>query len=443
MTADLDLTGAPVASRAESAVVNAAGLVQGIVLVTFPAASTIFTARNEYALSSPQYGDMFLPQVLTAIAGALLGAALARRITTKRVYLLGLTLSLLSMGLLLASVPVRSDHAAGYSLLLVATAFLGAGFGLTVPVLNTYTSAFHPGRVDSSVLVLNALLGLGTVLAPVFVAVFDGLGFWWGLPILSAVLLLALIAVSLRLPLRVSGPAGRASAARQAGPAGPVSPAPPGRRRIPGRFWVYAGFILLYGICETMNGNWSQLEMTTRLGASKAQASMALAAFWGMVTAGRVLFALIDRWLPARITYHLLPVVMAAAFVLIDVLPAGAAVAGIAVFGLAGLGCSALLPLTISFGEEELTAISAAVAGGIIAFYQLGYGVAAFGVGPLQHAGLSLSAIFGGTAAVAVLLVVLSFVVSPPRRRSSRPAGLAAGGPLAGHPAPGAITPQG
>jgi fucose permease len=249
--------------------------------------------------------------------------------------------------------------------------------------------------------------------------------------------------VSLRLPLRVSGPAGRASAARQAGPAGPVSPAPPGRRRIPGRFWVYAGFILLYGICETMNGNWSQLEMTTRLGASKAQASMALAAFWGMVTAGRVLFALIDRWLPARITYHLLPVVMAAAFVLIDVLPAGAAVAGIAVFGLAGLGCSALLPLTISFGEEELTAISAAVAGGIIAFYQLGYGVAAFGVGPLQHAGLSLSAIFGGTAAVAVLLVVLSFVVSPPRRRSSRPAGLAAGGPLAGHPAPGAITPQG
>ncbi len=32
------------ASRAETAVVNAAGLVQGIVLVTFPAASTIFTA---------------------------------------------------------------------------------------------------------------------------------------------------------------------------------------------------------------------------------------------------------------------------------------------------------------------------------------------------------------------------------------------------------------
>ena len=76
-----------------------------------------------------------------------------------------------------------------YPLLLMATAFLGAGFGLTVPSLNTFTAAFHPGAIDRSILVLNALLGLGTALAPVFVAVFVGLGFWWGLPVLSAVLL--------------------------------------------------------------------------------------------------------------------------------------------------------------------------------------------------------------------------------------------------------------
>ena len=182
---------------------------------------------------------------------------------------------------------------------------------------------------------------------------------------------------------------------------------------MPGRFWVYAAFAVVYGICETMNGNWSQLEMTTRLGASATQASLALAAFWGMVTVGRVLFGLINRWLPARITYHILPFVVVGAFVLVRVLPAHDATAGIAVFGLAGLGCLALLPLTISFGEEELTAVSAAVAGGVIAFYQLGYGIAAFGVGPLQHAGLSLSAIFGGTALVAAALAVLSFVVSP------------------------------
>jgi fucose permease len=387
------------ASKTERAVVNAAGLGQGIVLVTFPALSTIFTSKSEYGLSSTQYGDMFLPQVALAITTSLLGASLARRITTKRVYLLGLTCSTLSMVLLLASTLVKGNQAATYPLLLVATAFLGAGFGLTVPVLNTYTSVFHPGSVDRSVLVLNALLGLGTALAPVLVAAFVGLGFWWGLPIVSVVLLVTLLLVSLRLPLQ----AGAGQAARTRG-------------RFPARFWLYAAFAVCYGICETMNGNWSQLDMTTRLGASPTQASLALAAFWAMVTVGRVLFASIERWLPERVTYHILPFVLVGTFLLTGALTRPHAVAGIAVFALAGLGCSALLPLTISFGEEDLAAISAAMAGGVIAFYQLGYGIAAFGVGPLRDGGISLSAIFGFTAVIAAVMGLLSFIVT---RRSA------------------------
>jgi hypothetical protein len=201
------------ASRAESTVVNLAGLVQGIVLVTFPAASSIFTDKSEYAL-----------------------------------------------------------------------------------------------------------LGLGTVLAPVFVAVFVGLGFWWGLPVVSLVLLVSLLLVSMRLPLR----AGAQTAGRSRGTG-----------RIPARFWVYAAFAVLYGICETMNGNWSELVMTTRLGASATQASLALTAFWGMVTAGRVLFAAVSRWLSARVTFHLLALVLVASFALVDSLPRHDAAAGIAVFGLA------------------------------------------------------------------------------------------------------------
>ena len=54
------------ASRAENRVVNLAGLVQGITLVTFPAASSIFTDPTEYDLSNTQYGVTFLPQVATA-----------------------------------------------------------------------------------------------------------------------------------------------------------------------------------------------------------------------------------------------------------------------------------------------------------------------------------------------------------------------------------------
>src|SRR6187551_1363080 len=98
------------ASRAETTVVNAAGVVQGIALVTFPAASTIFTDPDEYDLSSTQYAGLFLPQVLTAITAALLGAGLSGRFGTRRVYLVGLAAGLVSMVLLLVSSFLTDDQ---------------------------------------------------------------------------------------------------------------------------------------------------------------------------------------------------------------------------------------------------------------------------------------------------------------------------------------------
>ena len=401
-------------SRAESRTVYAAGLVQGVVLVTFPAASTIFTAPGSYGLSSTQYGAMFLPQACLAVTAALAEGALARRFGAKRVYLAGLAADLAAMLLLIASRFVMGDKAMAYGLLLAATAFLGAGFGLTVPSVNTFAAAFHPDAVDRSVLVLNSLLGLGTALAPVFVAVFVGLGAWVGLPVLAALAVAGLVAVSARLPL-----SGRRGGAEGAGPPGRAR-APDGaaaeggrprRAGVPAGFWVFAVFAVLYGFCETMNGNWSQLDLTS-LKVSATLASLALTVFWAMVTAGRLLFAVVGRWFPSRLAYHLLPFVLAVAFVLISVLPPHAGLAGVGAFALAGFGCSALLPLTISFGQEKLTSISAAVAGLVIACYQAGYGIAAFGVGPLRHAGLSLADLYAVSAGVAVVLGVLSFAVA-------------------------------
>ena len=152
--------------------------------------------------------------------------------------------------------------------------------------------------------------------------------------------------------------------------------------------------------------------MTSELGASTTEAALALTAFWGMVTVGRVVFAAIQRTIPARTTYRALPFLLAGTFVLIAVLPKNEPALGILAFGLAGLGCSALLPLTISFGEEELTTLAAAAAGGVIAFYQLGYGIAAFGVGPLVDSGVELPTIYGLAAIVAAAMGLVSFVVA-------------------------------
>jgi fucose permease len=401
------------AKRAEVSTVYAAGLIQGVVLVTFPGASTILTSPRHYDLSSTQYGTMFLPQVITAIVASLLGTRLAGRFTIKRVYLAGLVGDLLSMGLLITSQFFTANHSLAYGLLLAATAAMGVGFGLTVPALNTLTAAFHPDGIDRSVLVLNALLGVGTALAPAFVAVFVGLGFWWGLPVTSSFFLVALILQSSRLPLSTKVDGGSqptSSRPAENGRNGSVSP----------RFILLASFALLYGICETINGNWSERLMTTHFDASTAEASLALTIFWVMVTVGRVLFAAIQRSFPTRRAYHLLPLVLSGAFVLVALLPKGSAGWGVLSFALTGLGCSALLPLTISFAQEQLVAISASVAGGMIAFYQVGYGIAAFGVGPLEHKGLSLSDIFGLSAVIAVVMTLLSFFVAGPHDELTR-----------------------
>jgi MFS family permease len=166
-----------------------------------------------------------------------------------------------------------------------------------------------------------------------------------------------------------------------------------------------------------MNGNWSQLDLAS-LGVKPATASLALTGFWAMVTTGRVLIAAIQRWLPSRAAYHGLPFLLAAAFALIAALPHNAPGAAVAAFCLAGLGCSALLPLTISFGQEKLASYETAVAGGVIACYQGGYGVAAFGVGPLLSAGVRVPEIFAASAVVAGLM---GFSRSPSPEAGHRP----------------------
>jgi MFS family permease len=392
------------AQRQEIAAVYAAAVIQGIVLVTFPAVSAIFTSSDHYALSTTEYGGMFVPQAIMAILASLLGAGLTRHIGGKRVYLLGLSADLLAMMLLFASQFMTGNHALSYGFLLAATGSLGIGFGFAVPALNTFTAAFFPQKVDRAILTLNALLGLGTALAPIFASVFVGLGIWWGLPVLMSGLTLALLLFSLRLPLPDKVSAGANVSNKSVAQ---------GTSRVPARFWIYAAFALLYGICETLNGNWATVYLSSSLGASTTLASMALTVFWVAVTGGRVLFANIEKWLPQRWTYRLLPLLIAGAFIITASVPNTHPVLALVSFGLAGLGCSALLPLVISFGQEELTTITASVAGGLIGFYQMGYGVAAFGVGPLQTwAKLSLSEIYAGAVAFPILLAILAFLIT-------------------------------
>jgi FHS family glucose/mannose:H+ symporter-like MFS transporter len=386
------------ARRTEIGVVYGAAVMQGLALVTFPAASAIFTSPDGFGFDSTRYGTMFVPQVVLAIFAAALAPKLARRWSLRRVLLAGLASDILSMSLLALSRLLIGAPDVAFAVLLIATAALGFGFGAAVMALNTYAEAFFPERTDGAVLALNALLGLGTALAPVFVAIVVALGAWWLLPVVVACVMALLFGVASTQPLHVS-----------AGAEDTLTPI--SWSRLPPRFWLYAAAVFLYGMLETLNGNWSMLYLSSERGVSSRDASFALTAFWVMVTVGRVLIAAISRWVAARWIYVVLPLLLLVTFQIAARVQDETE--GIVAFGLAGLACSAFLPLSISFSGNEFPRLSAVMAGELIAFYQLGYGVAAFGIGPLHdQLGLTFAAIFAAGSIVALPLAVVAALVT-------------------------------
>ena len=434
--------------RSEIVAVYAAGLFQGLSLVAVPAAATILTSADGYDLSASQYGLLFLPQVILAIAGSLalpslagriglkyvliaglaadlvamtiltvprldLSASqygllflpqvilaiagslalpsLAGRIGLKHVLLVGLAADMVAMALLVISNSVRSDDIA-FPMLLVVTGSLGLGFGLTLGAISTYAGAFQPQRREVALTALNVLLGLGTALSPLLIAVFLDIGEWWYLPLLTAIGLAVVLVVTLGQPLVAERPAAGGQA----------------RPPIPRRFWLFAVALVFYGAAETMFGNWG----TTLLvddGAAATSATYALAAFWAAVTAGRLVIALVSDRVGSTRIYVVLPWAIAVALLIAPA--ADSTGLGIAVFAFAGLACSGFFPMTIGYGESSFPGMVELAAGWLIAAYQIGYGLAAFGGGALQES-ISLPSLFRITALLAVLMGVLALPIT-------------------------------
>ena len=392
------------AARAEVAAVYGAGLIQGVALVTFPAASSILTSPSYYGLTNTAYGSLFLPQALAAIAASLFGARLTKRAGAKRILLAGLVGDVAAMALLVVSQFTIGAGPLPYLVLLLATTSLGIGFGLTVPSLNNLVGAFFRSAVDRAVLYLNALLGLGTALAPVLVAVFLGIGWWWGLPLIVAILT----------PCCSWCASGCRCTSRRAR-----------RGRTPDRHEAAAGIPPVRRVRAAVRhrrDHQRQLvePVPDRLDRHVHRDRVA--------RADHVLGDGDDRAGPVRGDRAAIPgdldVPVAAVHRgdragLPPPCSPPAMAAGVLVFALAGLGCSALLPLTISFGQHDLPEVGAAAAGLLIAFYQMGYGIAAFGFGPIQDLlGVGLAAMFGLAAVVALGMGSLSFVIVRARHAS-------------------------
>jgi len=193
--------------------------------------------------------------------------------------------------------------------------------------------------------------------------------------------------------------------------------ASPARRgTVPRLFWIFAAALVVYGVCETMFGNWGTTLLVGN-GVAATSANEALAAFWAMVTVGRLAIAIASTKIASTRIYVVLPWAIAAALLVAPL--ARSAGAGIAVFAFGGLACSGFFPMSLGYGESTFPAIIELATGWLIASYQVGYGLAAFGGGALQRV-VALSTVFRIAAVTAVGMSLLALAIA---RRQRQPEG--------------------
>jgi MFS family permease len=366
-------------------------IIQGAVAVIFAAYTADFVASYHYDLSLPQYGALFIPEVFASVVAALFAISIGCRCRAQRAYGVGLCCSLVGMVLLVATEWAKRQ-VFSYPLLLAATAFVGAGFGLSAMFLRSYAVSLKPLRARRQVLLVNGLVVAGLAAAPVYALLTWATSIWWSLPVVLGILLIAEMLLSRSLCTPLEGP-----------------PRQRENRRVPVRFRIYPGLAFLYGLCAV-----ACLTAPHYLTGPVPSAHhlhfrvLVEVAFWAAAVQGsRVAFAIIDdmksRQLAASIGVFMIAIVVLVLSVTVsryDIMHVG-------LYLLAAISCAALLPIDTRPGQEQLAVYPAAVAAGLWALFPAGLGLSRFGYDIVVGTGVSPLALFLSVALVGVAACIL------------------------------------
>ena len=393
-----------------------AGMLQGLTLVSFPASSAVL--KQMHGFSDAQYGAIFLPQVALAVIGALGGGALASRLGLK--VLLGGALLINGLSQLLLAGTVMLPPPAAFAVVLLGTACLGLGFGVSGAPLNGLPPLFFPRRRDTALVALHTLLGLGLAVGPLLASPFIMAGRWAGFPLLLAALcaLLAAAAFAQRFP--DDGVAREESASGRLAMADPM-PLPamptPALRDHPVRtagFWLFTVIAVLYAFAEGTFGNWAVLYLQDVKHLPETVAASALSVFWAAMVGGRLLTSVLVLKLAPRYIWLSLPGLMIVAFLLLPY--ADTPARGIAGFALAGLACSAFFPLSIGLASKRFDRHVPWVSSMLIAALMVGVGLGSYVIGLLREA-VAMEQLYRLSTLYPALALLLGFVVL--RRRTT------------------------
>jgi fucose permease len=368
---------------------------QGIALITFSASGFILTDVSYHHLSPAEFGSIFLPLIIGMLIASFAAARQAPKKGFRTVYVAGLFCNAVALFLFTLTSLLYREPSELLFLLNCSLFCVGAGFGATFTILNTYIARYFPWKIASAMNLLYMFFGMGSTVSPLLLAGMLKEGIWWVDPLIQMILFLALIALTYALLPENLPPELTLETDEKSKP--PLVQPPP--------FKFYLISIFLYGLCETIIGNTATIYLYADKGLSIHQTAIGLTLFWGMATVGRGMSSFLTlRYSPSRI-YAVLPWILVVSFAL---LPFSSGVAmDLLVFALAGFGCSANLPLNISLAEKDFVKPASIISGLLMASYIIGCGVASYGVGILREQyAYSLDSIYSGSVIIALLLAL-------------------------------------
>lgn len=360
----------------------------GINFVVFPALGTVLTDDSIFKLSSAQFGNLFIPQVVCIIISSILAPFLVNKWGPKLILIIGSFLMLVATGGLWSLQFVIDQTQILFPWLLVLAAFAGFGFGMNVTTLNPLAASFFKDKQSSAILILQFLVGLGTSTSPLTLTLLGDNSKWMDVP--AIIFVTVFIVLILFMSLKIENQKIFSL---------------PSKTTIPTRLWWFVILIIMYGLVEGTFGSFGTLLLKNK-GVENHSATLGLSLFWGGIAINRLLFGLFSNKLNLTKLYLAFPL----AVVVLLFFLSKSSESNILLAFMFGIGffMGSLFPGSIAWAIVEFPQISVLVSGVLMAANQVGTGIVTNVLGGFiketDYVLLSLSIV---TIVIFVLLIFL------------------------------------
>lgn len=327
----------------------------GVNFVIFPALGTAFTDTSLFALSSSQFGNLFIPQVICIIAACLGAPVLVNKWGPKIILAAGIICMLISTGSLWLLHYFPAEKASLFSVLMILVAFTGTGFGLSITTLNPLAASLFEKGNANAILILQFLVGLGTSASPLMMNLIGGAKNWMFLP--GGVFVVVSLVLIVFLFLKIE----KGSFFKL-----------PDHVRIPEKLWVFFIAIILYSFVEGTFGSFGGIILKNK-GLDNSEAGLGLSLFWAGIALNRLLFGIFSKMFDLSFFFLYAPIAVGIMIVLLLVYPDIHLL--LFMMFMIGFFMGSIFPGSIGWGTVEYPAYSVLVSGFLMAANQIGTGI--------------------------------------------------------------------